>query len=123
MTTKLLDLDKEQKEFLQKVGSYCGLDKQSVQTVMEYVVFTMLLDIAENPDKPYNVLQLPYLGKILFKDSKEYPGEYDVFLSLSDNFKSLAKKAKKKDLQELIEYYSEKFIKGTVRQLETSVEN
>jgi hypothetical protein len=54
MTTKLLDLDKEQKEFLQKVGSYCGLDKQSVQTVMEYVVFTMLLDIAENPDKPYN---------------------------------------------------------------------
>ena len=115
---KLLDLDKDQREFLQKVSSYCGLDKGSVQSLWEYTVFAILLDIAENPDKPYNVIQIPFMGKILFKESKEYPGEYDTFLALSETFKNLAKKVKKGDLQNIIDYYSEKFVKGTVRQLE-----
>ena len=115
---KLLDLDKDQREFLQKVRSYCGLDKGSVQSLWEYTVFATLLDIAENPDKPYNVIQIPFMGKILFKESKEYPGEYDTFLALNDTFKNLAKKVKNGDLQNIIDYYSEKFVKGTVRQLE-----
>ena len=118
---KILKLDKEQKDFLQKVSSYCGLDRSSTQTVWEYTIFTLLMSIAENQDSPYNVLQIPYMGKILFKESKENPNEYDTFLALNDNIKDLAKKAKKGDLKDLIEYYSEKFIKGTVKGIESQV--
>jgi len=118
--TKILELDKDQKDFLQKVSSYCGLDRASTQTVWEYTIFTMLMEIAENPDQPYNILQIPYLGKILFKESKEHPGEYDTFLALNDNIKELAKKAKKGNLQDLITYFSDKFIKSSLKQIENS---
>lgn len=118
---KLFDLDKDQKDFLQRVSAKCGLDRLSTQTVWEFTLFTMLMDIAENPDSAYNVLQIPYVGKILFKESKEYPGEYDTFLALNDSVKELAKKAKKGDLKDLIEYFSEKFIKGTIKNAESQL--
>jgi len=120
-TKKIFELDKDQKDFLQKVSSYCGLDRSSTQTVWEYTIYTMLMDIAENPESPYNVLQIPYMGKILFKESKENPGEYDMFLSLNDNIKDLAKKAKQGDLKDLINYYTEKFIRGTVKNVESQL--
>ena len=63
---KLFDLDKDQKDFLQRVSAKCGLDRLSTQTVWEFTLFTMLMDIAENPDSAYNVLQIPYIGNILF---------------------------------------------------------
>lgn len=117
---KIFELDKEQRDFLQKVSSYCGLDRASTQVVWEFTIFTMLMEIAENPDCSYNVLQIPYLGKILFKESRENPNEYDMFLSLNDNIKDLAKKAKKGNLQDLISYFSEKFIKSSIKELEES---
>ena len=120
-TKKIFELDKDQKDFLQKVSSYCGLDRSSTQTVWEYTIYTMLMGIAENPESPYSVLQIPFMGKILFKESKENPGEYDMFLSLNDNIKDLAKKAKQGDLKDLINYYTEKFVRGTVKNVESQL--
>lgn len=114
----IFDIDRDQKEFLTKVGAECGLDKASMLTSWEYTAFAAILDIAEHPDRPYNIIQIPFIGKILFKPSKDEPGQYDTFLSLNSSFKELAAKAKEGNLEDIIRFYSDHFIKTTVKCLE-----
>lgn len=114
---KLFELDKEQKDLLQRVAADTGLRRSSIQKVWEYTIYALLMTIAENSDATYNVIPVPHIGKILLKESKENEGEYDTFLMVFDSLKEQIKKIKKGDLRDLISYYDENFIDCTINEI------
>lgn len=114
---KLFELDKEQKDLLQRVAADTGLRRSSIQKVWEYTIYALLMSIAENSDSTYNVIPVPHIGKILLKESKENEGEYDTFLMVFDSLKDQIKKIKKGDLRDLISYYDENFIDCTINEI------
>lgn len=110
-------MDKEQKDFIQKISSLSGIKKSSIQMVWEYTMYAMFLDLLENKGKNYSTILVPYLGKILIKESKENPGELDTFLSLSESIKDELIKVKKDNTVDLINYFQENFIDKTIDEI------
>lgn len=115
---KLFENDKEQRDLLNKIASLCGIKRTSVQQVWEYTIYCLLISVMENRDATYNVLPIPYLGKILFKESKEHQGEFDTFLMIYDSVKEELKKVKKGDMKDLINYFDKNFIEKTIQDIE-----
>lgn len=118
MKNKLFECDKEQKDLLNKVASVCGIKRASVQKVWEFTMYCIYLQIMEHKDDTYNVIPVPYLGKILLKESKEYKGDYDTFLMVFDSVKEQIKKVKKDDMRDLIAYFDENFIDKAIEDLQ-----
>lgn len=115
---KLFENDKKQKDFLNKVSAVSGIKRASIQKVWEYTIYTMLLDISEDKDAVYNELQIPFLGKVLLKESKDYPGDYDMFLLIFDSIKESIKKIKKNDMRDLIEFFDKNFIEKALENVD-----
>lgn len=114
---KLFENSKEQKDLLDRVSSLCGIKRSSVQKVWEYTIYALLMQIYENKEAAYNVLPVPFVGKILLKESKENPKEYDTFLMVYDFLKEEIKKVKDDDARDLISFFDEAFLSKTVNDL------
>lgn len=120
MKSKIFDSDKDLKAFLQRVSSISGIKKSSIQQVWEYTIYAMFLDILENSEAKFTTLPIPYVGKVLLRDSKTEQDDYDVFLALTDSFKDELNKIKKGNIVDLIKYFQEHFINEICNEIESS---
>lgn len=112
--SKLFDLDRETKELLQDVAGMMGDKPSDVIAVWQHTIYTYFMHIFESPDKNYSVIKIPFIGKLLIKESKEEKGEFDILVSMDDAFKEQLRKAKKQDVSDLISYFQENNIEKTI---------
>ncbi|MCF0126226.1 MAG: hypothetical protein HUJ68_10830 [Clostridia bacterium] len=114
MTKQVFKLSKEEKEFLQKVSNISGIKKSSIQMVWLYTIYTMLLDVNENKNAKFTELIVPYFGKVLAKLTED---NYDLLMSLNQDFLDQIKNVKNDDCLDLINFFDENFVKQTINQV------
>jgi hypothetical protein len=111
---KLFIEDSEQKELLQKISALCGLKKDIIKQVWQYTFFQVYLNLLEEKDAPYNIVSIPYIGKMMVRPNKEKNGEFDPLFIFNEGFKSVYKNIKNGDETGLIQYFQENFINKTL---------
>jgi hypothetical protein len=109
---KLFTEDSEQKEFLKKISSLCGLKKDIITQVWQYTFFQVYLDLLENKDKPYNEILLPYIGRLLIRPRENK--DMDIMFAMNDNFSKVYKNIKNGDETGLIQFFQENFINKVI---------
>lgn len=112
--SKLFELDRETKELLTDVASMTGDKPSDVIAIWQHTIYAYFMRIFESPDKNYSTIKIPYIGKILIKESKEEKGQFDIFMSIDDSFKEQLRKIKKSDTSDLISYFQENNIEKTI---------
>lgn len=112
--SKLFELDRETKELLQNVSAMTGDKISDVVAIWQHTIYAYFMQILESSDKNYSTIKIPFVGKILIKESKEEKGEFDYLVSIDENFKEQLRKTKKQDLSDLISYFQENNIEKTV---------
>jgi hypothetical protein len=118
MKEKLFTISSDEKQLLQKISSLCGVKQEIIKEIWQFTLFTSFLEILENKDKNYNIIQIPFLGKILIKPDKEKPGEFENFFVLNDDTKSIIKKIKNGYETELIQYFQDNFINKVLENID-----
>ena len=103
-------MDSEQKELIQKISALCGIKQDIIKQVWQFTIFSILLQLLEEKNKDFNVLQIPFFGKILMKPDEEKKGEFESFLALNSNFKDIIKSVKSGNETGLIAFFQENFI-------------
>jgi agmatine/peptidylarginine deiminase len=122
MKEKLFTISADEKQLLQKISSLCGIKQEIIKEIWQFTLFTSFIDILENKDKSYNIIQIPFLGKILIKPDKEKPGEYENFFILNEDTKNIVKKIKSGSETELIKYFQDNFINKVLNNIDTKEE-
>lgn len=115
--SKLFELDRETKELLQNVAAMMGDKPADIIAVWQHTIYTYFISFLESSDKNYNVIKIPFIGKILLRESKEEKGEFDVLVSLDDSFKEQLRKCKKQNMTDLISYFQENNIEKTIENI------
>jgi hypothetical protein len=120
---KTFDMDSDTKQMLQEISATFGVKNEIIKEVWEYTIFTVLLKIAENPDKRQQI-NIPFLGHMLLKDNgikqDENNNTYrdiEPLVALSENFKNLYVKACRGQFDELSEYLEENYIKPVLDEI------
>lgn len=120
---KNFEIDNETKQMIQEISATFGVKSEIIREVWEFTIFTILLKVAENPDKAQAV-NIPFFGHIRLKDNgiiKESDGtEYhDIqpIVALSDSFKKLYINTLKNQYGELSDYLEEKYIKPVINEI------
>lgn len=123
---KNLDIDADTKQMLQEISATFGVKNEIVKEVWEFTLFTILLKVAENPEKRQNI-SIPYLGHMLLRDNGIKQNDdgvayHDIepLICLSENFKNLYIKACKGQFGELSEYLEEVYIKPVIDEIEAA---
>ena len=100
-----------------------GVKNEIVREVWEFTIFTILLKIAENPDKRQSIT-IPYFGHVLLRDNgikqdEDGTAYHDIepLTALSENFKNLYIKTCKGQFAELSEYLEENYIKPVLDEI------
>jgi hypothetical protein len=122
MKEKLFTISAEEKQLLQKISSLCGVKQEIIKEIWQFTLFNSFLDLLENKDKNYNILSIPFLGKLLIKPDKENPGELENFLILNEETKSIIKKIKNGYETDLIQYFQENFINKVLENIDNTKE-
>jgi hypothetical protein len=120
MKDKLFASSSEEKQLLQKISSLCGVKQEIIKEVWQYSLFSAFLDILENKDANYNIISVPFLGKILIRPDKERPDEFETFFSFNEETKNTIKKIKSGQETELIQYFQENFINKVLENIDDS---
>jgi len=107
---KLFIMDSEQKELIQKISALCGIKQDIIKQVWQFTIFNVLLQLLEDKDKNFNILQIPFFGKILLKPDPEKKGSFESFLALNPNFKEIISSVKSGNETGLISFFQENFI-------------
>jgi hypothetical protein len=118
MKEKLFTISAEEKQLLQKISSLCGVKQEIIKEIWQFTLFNSFLDLLENKDKNYNILSVPFLGKLLVKPDKENPGEFENFFILNEETKSIIKKIKNGYETDLIQYFQENFINKVLENID-----
>jgi agmatine/peptidylarginine deiminase len=122
MKEKLFTISVEEKNLLQKISSLCGIKQDIIKEIWQYTFFNTFLDVLEKKNNNYNIIPVPFLGKIIIKPDKEVPGEYENFFILNEDTKSLIRKIKKGSETELIQYFQENFINKVLENIDNRKE-
>jgi CRISPR/Cas system-associated protein endoribonuclease Cas2 len=117
LTNKLFQEDSEQKELIQKISALCGLKKDIIKQVWQYTYFQVYLNLLEEKEdkhnqKSYNMINLPYIGKIVLRTNQEK--ELEPFIILNQDFKTMIKNIQNGDETGLIQFFQENFINKTI---------
>lgn len=91
-----LQLDKNSKDMVEEISTLLGVKAEIVKTVWEFTLLTYLLKYSKSENKVKS-LSIPYIGNIGIRyngDSVEntkdsLSGDFDVFISLNDDFKKM----------------------------------
>jgi hypothetical protein len=118
MKEKLFTISSDEKQLLQKISSLCGVKQEIIKEIWQFTLFSSFLEILENKDKNYNIISIPFLGKILIKPDKEKPGELENFFILNEDTKSIIKKIKNGYETELIQYFQDNFINRVLENID-----
>lgn len=103
-------MSSDEKMLLQKISSLCGIKQEIIKEIWQFTFFNSFLELLEKKDDNYNILQIPFIGKILIKPDKSHPGEFENFFIFNEETKSIIKKIKSGNETELIQYFQENFI-------------
>lgn len=121
---KSFDMDADTKQMLQEISATMGVKSEIVREVWEFTIFTILLKVAENPDKAQHI-NIPYFGHILLRNNgmvKDENGnetlDLNPLVAVSDNFKNLYTRAIKEQYNLLSEYLEDKYIKPVLDELD-----
>jgi hypothetical protein len=117
LTNKLFQEDSEQKELIQKISALCGLKKDIIKQVWQYTFFQVYLNLLEEKEnkrnqKSYNMISIPYIGKIVLRSNQEK--ELEPFIILNQDFKNVIKNIQNGDETGLIQFFQENFINKTI---------
>jgi hypothetical protein len=117
LTKKLFQEDSEQKELIQKISALCGLKKDIIKQVWQYTFFQIYLNLLEEKEnkhnqKSYNIIQIPYIGKIIIRLNQEK--ELEPFIIMNPDFKGMLKNIQDGDETGLIQFFQENFINKTI---------
>jgi hypothetical protein len=118
MKEKLFTISSDEKQLLQKISSLCGVKQEIIKEIWQFTLFSSFLEILENKDKNYNIISIPFLGKILIKPDKEKLGELENFFILNEDTKSIIKKIKHGYETELIQYFQDNFINRVLENID-----
>lgn len=121
---KNFDMDADTKQMLQEISATMGVKSEIVREVWEFTIFTILLKVAENPDKAQHI-NIPYFGHILLRNNgviKDENGketlDLDPLVAVSDNFKTLYTNAVQNQYNLLSEYLEDNYIKPVLNEIE-----
>lgn len=89
-------LDKNSKDMIEDISTLLGVKSDIVKSVWEFTLISWLLKYSKSENKVKSIT-VPYLGTIgiryngdtISNNSSKLSGDYDVFVSLSDEFKNL----------------------------------
>jgi len=118
MKEKLFTISAEEKALLQKISSLCGIKQEIIKEIWQYTLFSSFLEILEKKDEKYNLISIPFLGKILIKPDRSNPEEFENFILLNEDTKSIIKKIKRGYETELIQYFQENFINKVLENID-----
>jgi hypothetical protein len=122
MKEKLFTVSSDEKQLLQKISSLCGVKQEIIKEIWQFTLFNSFLELLENKDKNYNIISIPFLGKILIKPDKENPEEYENFFIINEDTKSIIKKIKNGQETELIQYFQNNFINKVLENIDDTKE-
>lgn len=116
-------LNKNSKEMLDDISALLGVKSDIVKAVWEFTLISWLLKYSES-DSKVKQITVPYLGTIgiryngesISNDNDNISGEFDVYVALSENFKSLLHSVEINSSKEISEMLQEK-----IKQIATSL--
>jgi hypothetical protein len=123
MKEKLFTISADEKQLLQRISSLCGVKQEIIKEIWQFTLFSSFLEILEEKDKSYNFVTIPFFGKIMIKPDPENPGEFQNFIHLNEETKSIIKKIKNGNETELIHYFQENFINKVLSNIDNKEED
>ena len=108
-------LTNEEKELLTDISSLLGVKQDTIKQVWEFTIFAWLLKFKDNPEKLCRLV-IPFFGSIGIKYKSDVISndgltlDFDVFVSVDDNFKKLMYDAKNNNYDNVAEYLQNKYL-------------
>lgn len=107
--------DKNTKDLIDDVSSYFGCKADMVKDVWEATLIVLLLKYSQN-DRVVKSIPLPYIGTLgirpggesINNETNKIEYSFDVFVSLSEQFKDLLKETSNNGSSKIAELYQEK---------------
>lgn len=110
--------DKNTKDLIDDVSSLFGCKADIVKDILEATLISSLLRYSQN-DKVVKSITLPYMGTIglrpngesINNETNKIEYNFDVFVSLNDQFKELLKETSNNGSSKIAELYQDKIKK------------
>lgn len=113
-----LQIDRATKELFEDIADYFGCKPDTIRDVWEATLIVWLLKYSQD-DRTLKSLPLPFMGSIglrpqgesINNETNKIESNFDVFVSLNDQFKELLKEASNNGSSKIAELYQEKIKK------------
>ena len=113
-----LQIDRATKELLEDIADYFGCKSDTIRDVWEATLIVWLLKYSQD-DRTLKSLPLPFIGSLglrpqgesINNETNKIESNFDVFVSLNDQFKDLLKEASNNGSSKIAELYQEKIKK------------
>ena len=113
-----LQIDRATKELLEDIADYFGCKPDTIRDIWEATLIVWLLKYSQD-DRTLKSLPLPFIGSLglrpqgesINNETNKIESNFDVFVSLNDQFKDLLKEASNNGSSKIAELYQEKIKK------------